>query len=227
MYRSFSRSAETVVAPLGGRRIHPIRFAPNEIKGIVMAVNLTKGQKISLEKEAGGALGKVIMGLGWDAKPIKGWFGNKPGPAIDLDASCVLFDEARNVIDTVWFRQLRSVDGSIVHTGDNRTGAGEGDDEQIVVDLSKVPANVKSLVFVVNSFTGQNFSQIENAFCRIVNATGNKEIARYNLSSTGSHTAQVMAKIYRHNNEWKMHALGENASGRTFQDLLPAIVPHL
>ncbi|MFM9964483.1 MAG: TerD family protein [Planctomycetaceae bacterium] len=192
-----------------------------------MPVSLTKGQKISLEKEAGGPLGKVVMGLGWDTKPVKGWFGDKPGADIDLDASCVLFDEAKNVVDTVWFRQLKSKDGSITHTGDNRTGAGEGDDEQIIVDLSKVPSTVKSLVFVVNSFTGQNFSQIENAFCRIVNATGNKEIARYNLSSTGSHTAQVMAKVYRHNNEWKMHAIGENASGRTFQDLLPAIVPHL
>lgn len=193
-----------------------------------MAVNLVKGQKISLEKTAGTALAKVVMGLGWDAKPVKTMFGGtKPGPAIDLDASCVMFNEAKEVVDTVYFRQLRSKDGSITHTGDNRTGAGEGDDEQIIVELAKVPATVKSLVFVVNSFTGQNFSQIDNAFCRLVNAATNAEVARFNLTGAGAHTAQIMAKVYRHNNEWKMHAIGENASGRTFQDLLPAIVPHL
>jgi tellurium resistance protein TerZ len=193
-----------------------------------MAISLTKGQKISLEKEAGGSLTKVIMGLGWDVQKVKGLFGKlKDGPSIDLDASCVLFDEAKKLVDTVWFVQLKSKDGSIVHTGDNRTGAGEGDDEQIVVDLSRVPANVKSLVFVVNSFTGQNFSQIENAFCRIVNAGNGQEIARYNLTGQGLHTAQIMAKLYRHGGEWKMHAIGENTSGRTFQDLIPAIVPYV
>jgi len=193
-----------------------------------MAISLVKGQKISLEKTAGSALTKVIMGLGWDAKPVRSfWGGTKPGQSIDLDASCVMFDEANEIVDTVWFRQLRSKDGSIVHTGDNRTGAGEGDDEQIIVDLTKVPAKVRCLVFVVNSFTGQNFSQIENAFCRLVDATSGAEVARFNLTGAGNHTAQIMAKVYRHSNEWKMHAIGENASGRTFQDLLPTITPHL
>ena len=193
-----------------------------------MGVNLSKGQRISLEKEAGGSLSKVVMGLGWDAAKTKGFlgFGSKQ-QEIDLDASCLLFDENKQLVDTVWFRQLRSQDGSITHTGDNRTGAGDGDDEQIVVELGRVPANVKSLIFVVNSFTGQNFSQIENAFCRIVNGANNKEIARYQLSCQGSHTAQLMAKVYRHENEWKMHAIGENASGRTFHDMQPVITPHL
>jgi tellurium resistance protein TerZ len=138
-----------------------------------------------------------------------------------------MFDESNRPVDVVWFRQLKSRDGSIVHTGDNRTGAGEGDDEQIIVDLSRVPPNVKSLVFTVNSFTGQNFSQVENAFCRIVNTSNQQEVARYDLSVQGSHTAQIMAKLYRHNGEWKMHAIGENASGRTFDDLMPMITPHL
>jgi tellurium resistance protein TerZ len=202
-----------------------------------MAISLEKGQKISLEKEAGGTLTKVVMGLGWDAKknPSQekpGFFGkllgssNQPA-AIDLDASCVVFDDNRNMIDTVWFRQLKSKDGSIVHTGDNRTGDGEGDDEQIIVDLARVPAGVKTLVFVVNSFTGENFSQIDNAFCRVVNHANNREIARYNLSCGGSYTAMVIAKVYRHNNEWKMHALGENCSGKTFQDLMPAMQANL
>jgi tellurium resistance protein TerZ len=203
-----------------------------------MAISLEKGQKISLEKEAGGALTKVVMGLGWDSKSSqsqekKGFFGSLMGAvtgggSIDLDASCVLFDENRTMLDTVWFRQLQSRDGSIVHTGDNLTGDGEGDDEQIIVDLSRVPANVKTLVFTVNSFTGQNFSQVANAFCRVVNQANNKEIARYNLSGCqGSHTAMVMAKVYRHNGEWKMHALGENCSGRTFQDLMPVMQANL
>ena len=193
-----------------------------------MSVNLTKGQKISLDKEAGGALTHVTMGLGWDSVKSKGFLGFGAKSAdIDLDASCLLFDEANKPVDTVWFRQLKSKDGSIVHTGDNRTGAGDGDDEQINVDLSAVPSTVKSLVFTVNSFTGQNFSQVQNAYCRLVDASGNKEVARYDLSVQGAHTAQVMAKLYRHNGEWKMHAIGENASGRTFDDLMPSITPHL
>jgi tellurium resistance protein TerZ len=193
-----------------------------------MTVNLQKGQKISLEKEAGGALSRVTMGLGWDAVKSKGFFGfGAKTEAVDLDASCVMFDEANRPVDVVWFRQLKSRDGSITHTGDNRTGAGEGDDEQIVVDLSRVPEGVKSLVFTVNSFTGQSFAQVENAFCRLINAANNKEVARYDLSVQGPHTAQIMAKLYRHNGEWKMHAIGENASGRTFDELLPRIVPHL
>ncbi|WGG52558.1 TerD family protein [Rugamonas sp. DEMB1] len=193
-----------------------------------MSVNLSKGQKISLDKEAGTGLGKIIMGLGWDAVKSKGFLGfGRSAPEIDLDASCLLFDEQGNLLDTVWFRQLGSRDGSIVHTGDNRTGAGDGDDEQIAVDLGRVPANVKSLVFTVNSFTGQDFSQIENATCRLVDASNNKEVARFNLTMTGGHTAQIMAKVYRHNGEWKMHAIGEAGSGRTFNDLLPQITPHL
>jgi tellurium resistance protein TerZ len=193
-----------------------------------MTVNLQKGQKISLEKEAGGALSRITMGLGWDAIKKGGFFGfGSKTESVDLDASCVMFDESNRPVDVVWFRQLKSRDGSIVHTGDNRTGAGDGDDEQIIVDLSRVPASVKSLVFTVNSFTGQNFSQVENAFCRIINASNQQEVARYDLSVQGSHTAQIMAKLYRHNGEWKMHAIGENASGRTFDDLMPVITPHL
>jgi tellurium resistance protein TerZ len=194
----------------------------------MMAVVLQKGQKISLEKEAGNSLAKIIMGLGWDPIKKKGLFGFGGSQIeVDLDASCVMFDEKNQVTDTVWFRQLKSHDGSIIHTGDNRTGDGDGDDEQIIVNLAQVPANVRSLVFVVNSFTGQNFSQIDNATCRILNGQNDQEIARYNLSCQGAHTAQVMAKVYRHNNEWKMHAIGENCSGRTFQELLPHMLPHL
>jgi len=193
-----------------------------------MSVNLSKGQKISLEKESGGALGKVTMGLGWDAIKSKGFLGfGAKTEAVDLDASVVMFDEGQRPVDVIWFRQLKSKDGSIVHTGDNRTGAGDGDDEQINVDLAAVPANIKSLVFTVNSFTGQTFAQVENAYCRLLDASSGKEVARFNLSVQGPHSAQIMAKVYRHNGEWKMHAIGENGNGRTFDDLLPQIAAHL
>ncbi|MBK1721650.1 TerD family protein [Thiocystis violacea] len=196
-----------------------------------MGINLQKGQKISLEKEAGGGLSQIVMGLGWDAAKSKGGmlgglFGGGGG-SIDLDASCLMFDDGGTLVDTVWFRQLRSRDGSIQHTGDNLTGEGEGDDEQIIVDLTAVPATIKSLVFTVNNFTGQDFSQVENAFCRIVNGANKSEIARYDLGAQGSHNAMIMAKVYRHNGEWKMHAIGETGQGRTAEQLLGQIAPHL
>ncbi|QGU32076.1 TerD family protein [Thermochromatium tepidum] len=198
-----------------------------------MGISLQKGQKISLEKEAGSSLTRIIMGLGWDAAQsgkggfLGGLFGGGGNDSIDLDASCLLFDDLGNLVDTVWFRQLTSRDGSIHHTGDNRTGEGEGDDEQIKVDLTAVPANVKSLVFTVNNYTGQDFSQVANAYCRILNGVNNTEIARYDLSCQGNHSAMIMAKVYRHNGEWKMHAIGEVGQGRTFEELLPQIKPHL
>ena len=128
-----------------------------------MAVNLQKGQKISLEKEAGGTLTSVVMGLGWDVAKKKGLFGFGREQSIDLDASCFIFDDNNNPIDLVYFGQLASRDGSVQHSGDNRTGEGDGDDEQIAVALNRIPANVKTLVFTVSNYTGQNFSQVENA----------------------------------------------------------------
>jgi len=193
-----------------------------------MALNLSKGQKISLDKEAGVQLTQIIMGLGWDPVKKKGLFGFGGGSQeVDLDASCIMFDEQGAQTDAVWFRQLKSKDGSIIHTGDNRTGEGDGDDEQIIVNLNNVPATVKSLVFTVNSFTGQNFSQVENATCRIINASNNQEVARFNLTTLGNHNAQIMVKLYRHSGEWKMHAIGEIGNGRTFGELMPQITPHL
>lgn len=194
-----------------------------------MGLTLAKGQRISLEKDGGGSgLTRVAMGLGWDPMKKKGLFGLfSTTQEIDLDATCVMFDSAKNLIDVVWFRQLQSKDGSIQHSGDNLTGEGEGDDETIFVDLSRVPAEVTNLVFTINSFTGQTFDQIENAYCRLVDMTTNREIARYTLSGGGNVTAQIMARVYRHNNEWKMAAIGEPANGRTFQDILPKIIPFL
>ena len=192
-----------------------------------MAVSLRKGQSVSHVKQGGGTLSRVRMGLGWDAKKKKGIFGGSKTQSIDLDASALLFDAGKRLVDQVWFQQLRSKDGSLQHTGDNRTGAGDGDDESIIVDLSAVPATVQTLVFVVNSFTGQNFSQIENAYCRLVDETNQTEIARYELTGSGTHNSQVMAKVVREGSGWSMTAIGAVADGRTFTDLLPAVTPHL
>lgn len=192
-----------------------------------MSISLQKGQKVSLAKPGGGTLTRVRMGLGWDAVAKKGLFGKGKPQSIDLDASCLLFDASGNLADSVWFRQLRSKDGSVQHTGDNLTGAGEGDDEVINVDLQGVPANVAQLVFTVNSFTGQDFSQIANAFCRLVDETTGQEIARYDLSGAGQHNAQIMAKVSRDGQGWSMTAIGATANGRTFQHLLPAVATHL
>jgi tellurium resistance protein TerZ len=191
-----------------------------------VSVSLSKGQKVSLTKAGGGTLSQVRMGLGWDAMRKKGLFGSR-AQSIDLDASALLFDASGSLVDQVWFQQLRSQDGSVQHTGDNRTGAGEGDDESIRVDLSRVPPAVTTLVFTVNSFTGQDFSQIENAFCRLIDESTETEIARYDLTGTGPHTAQIMAKVARDGQGWSMTAIGNAASGRTFHDLLPAIAGYL
>lgn len=192
-----------------------------------MSVSLSKGQRVSLIKGGGETLTRVRMGLGWDAIKKRGLFGGMKSQSIDLDASCLLFDSQGQLVDQVWFQQLRSKDGSVVHTGDNLTGDGEGDDESIVVDLRQVPAQVATLVFVVNSFTGQDFTQIENAFCRLVDENTNAEVARYDLSGSGGHNAQVMAKITRDGQGWVMTAIGAVANGRTFRDLLPTVAGHL
>jgi tellurium resistance protein TerZ len=191
-----------------------------------MGVNLSKGQSVSLVKSGGGGLTRVRMGLGWDAVKKRGLFGSR-ARNIDLDASALMFGADGTLLDQVWFQQLTSKDGSVQHTGDNLTGAGEGDDESIRVHLDGVPAAITSIVFTVNSFTGQDFSQIENAFCRLVDETTETEVARYDLTGSGRHTAQIMSKVSRTADGWEMTAIGATASGRTFHDLLPTIGGYL
>ncbi|MCA1221819.1 TerD family protein [Streptomyces sp. 8L] len=188
---------------------------------------MSKGQGISLEKTGGGALKAVRMGLGWQAAKRRGLFGMRTRD-IDLDASAVLFAD-KQPVDVVFFRHLVSDDGSVRHTGDNLVGgAGEGgDDESILVDLEQVPARIDQIVFTVNSFTGQTFQEVQHAFCRLVDETNGEELARYTLDGGGQYTAQIMAKVHRSASGWRMTALGSAANGRTFQDLMPAILPHL
>lgn len=194
-----------------------------------MSISLSKGQKLSLEKPGGGALGLVRMGLGWRAAQRKGFLAKLlPAQEIDLDASAVLFAAGRPV-DVVFFQHLVSDDGSVRHSGDNLTGgAGDAtDDEVITVDLTKVPATVDQIVFTVNSFTGQTFQEVENAFCRLVDEQTGAELARYTLTGGGPYTAQIMAKVQRTGGGWQMTAIGQPATGRTFQDLMPDLIRHL
>ncbi|NBE57080.1 TerD family protein [Streptomyces boluensis] len=192
-------------------------------------VNLSKGQQISLSKSDGSTLTAVRMGLGWQSAPRKGLFAKLAGRGeIDLDASAVLFAGSEPV-DVVFFQHLVSDDGSVRHTGDNLVGgAGQGgDDETILVDLARVPVHVDRIVFTVNSFTGQTFAEVQNAFCRLVDEQTGQELARYTLTGGGDHTAQIMAKVQRGDGGWQLKAIGEPASGRTFQDLMPSIAAHL
>ncbi|MET8299368.1 TerD family protein [Streptomyces sp. NPDC006678] len=193
-----------------------------------MSVNLTKGQQISLSKSSGDALSVVRMGLGWQAAPRKGFLAKLTAREIDLDASAVLYAD-KQPIDVVYFQHLVSNDGSVRHTGDNLTGgAGQGgDDESIIVDLQHVPTGTDQIVFTVSSFTGQTFAEVSNAFCRLIDDTTGQELARYTLTGGGNNTAQIMAKVHRSGTGWQMAAIGAPANGRTFQDLMPAIAPHL
>ncbi|MGD3110790.1 TerD family protein [Streptomyces sp. YGL11-2] len=193
-----------------------------------MTVNMSKGQKVSLSKSDGGALSVVRMGLGWQAARRKGFLARLTAREIDLDASAVLF-AGKQPMDVVFFQHLVSDDGSVRHTGDNLVGgSGQGDDdESVLVDLQRVPVHVDQIVFTVNSFTGQTFQEVENAFCRLVDETNGQELARYTLSGGGAHTAQIMAKVFRADGGWQMAALGTPAHGRTFQDLMPTIAAHL
>ncbi|MFF7588337.1 TerD family protein [Kitasatospora purpeofusca] len=194
-----------------------------------MSVSLAKGQKLSLEKPGGGRLGVVRMGLGWRAAQRKGFLAKLfASQEIDLDASAVLFSGGKPV-DVVFFQHLTSNDGSVRHSGDNLTGgAGDAtDDETITVDLNAVPAEVDQILFTVNSFTGQTFQEVENAFCRLVDTQTGSELARYTLTGGGAYTAQIMAKMQRTQAGWQMTAIGQPAGGRTFQDLMPELVKYL
>ncbi|GAB3579905.1 TerD family protein [Calidifontibacter terrae] len=190
-----------------------------------MSISLSKGQTVNLAKSDGGALSRVRMGLGWDAKVVtkKTMFGGSKQTqrSIDLDASAIVIGGGR-VLDIVYFGSLTSKDGSIHHTGDNRTGAGDGDDESILVDLPAVAGSVEHIVFVVNSYSGENFQEIENAFVRVVDSQANDtELARFQLTGSGNHTALVMAKVSRQGAGWVFTAIGNPGNGRVARELEP------
>ena len=194
-----------------------------------MSVSLQKGQKVNLSKDNAG-LAKVIVGLGWDeAKPSGGGGGGffatlfggaaTTHQAIDCDASAIMLKNGKFVdrTDLVYFGNLKHKSGTVNHMGDNLTGEREGDDEQMVIDLSRVPAEYDKIVIVVNIYQAvqrkQHFGMIENAFIRLVDARNNKEMCKYNLTENYSGmTAMIFGEIYRHNGEWKFNAMGNGTT---------------
>lgn len=182
-----------------------------------MAINLEKGQRINLEKSNGNKLQNICVGINWGAIEKKGLFGTKK-EAVDLDGSCVVFDDNKNKIDSVNFRKLNSKDGAIKHSGDDLTGDLNGDDgldnEVITLDLSRLSANASYVAFFVNSFQGQDFKDIPFASIRIYEGTPTRvseEFARYDIANDASfagNVTMVLGVFYKRNGEWKFNAIG-------------------
>lgn len=178
-----------------------------------MTVTLQKGQNVSLSKEAPG-LKEITFGLGWDSR-------STDGVDFDLDASALILGENNKVLSDnhfIFYNNTVDPSSAVTHTGDNRTGQGEGDDESIVVSLSKMPAEAKKVVFVVTIHEAearkQNFGQVSNAFIRAINSADHKEITRYDLSEDASiETAMIFGELYRHSEEWKFKAVGQGYAG--------------
>ena len=198
-----------------------------------MSVNLQKGQKVSLTKSDGGKLTKLMVGLGWDAieqEEKGGFFSRMFGGGkkdFDCDASVLICKGGRitSVDDIVYFGNLEHKSGAVKHMGDNLTGEGEGDDEQIFVDLNKIPADFDKLVFVVNIYKAverkQDFGIIKNAFIRIIDNDNGEELCRYNLSG-GDYNgmlAMIVGEVYRRGNEWKFNAVGNGTKDAGLQEL--------
>lgn len=196
-------------------------------------INLQKGQKIDLTKGNPG-LTKIMVGLGWDEVSktksggfLSGLLGGKPAE-IDCDASALLLDANDKLTSKdrlVYFGNLQSADKSVKHSGDNLTGGGEGDDEQIHVELTNVPSGVHKIVFVVNIYDcikrRQDFGHIANAFIRVVNPVNGQEFCRYNLTEDYSgKTSLIVAEVYRHSNEWKFAAIGEATRDASLSEII-------
>lgn len=178
-----------------------------------MALTLQKGGNLSLSK-TDPSLTSILVGLGWDPRATD-------GTEFDLDASAFLLGangKVRGEADFIFYNQLRSQDGSVEHTGDNRTGAGDGDDEVLKVDLSRVPADIDKIAFTVTIHDAearkQNFGQVSNSFIRVVNETSGAEVVRYDLAEDAStETAMIFAELYRSSGEWKFRAVGQGYAG--------------
>lgn len=178
-----------------------------------MAISLQKGGNVNLSKEAPG-LSKVVIGLGWDPR-------SSDGSAFDLDGSAFLLKtdgKVRGDSDFIFYNNLKSTDGSVVHTGDNQTGQGDGDDESLNIDLSAIPADIDRVSFCVTIHEAdarrQNFGMVGKAYIRCLNAANSSELARYDLSEDGStETAMIFGELYRHGGDWKFRAIGQGFKG--------------
>ncbi|MET9886784.1 TerD family protein [Streptomyces sp. NPDC006430] len=176
-------------------------------------VSLQKNQTVSLVKNGRPLLSQVKMGLGWE--PAYG------GRDIDLDASVIAYGPQRNHIDSCYFGKLSILGGAVKHSGDNLTGEGAGDDEVIVVDLGRLPAEATGLVFTVNSFSGQKFTEVAKAYCRLIDAASGEELVRFDLTGAEPQTGVMMAKLIRQfSGEWEMTAIGEFVKSRTVRGMV-------
>jgi len=198
-----------------------------------MPINLEKGQRINLEKSNGSKLQHICVGINWGAIEKKGLFGKKK-EAVDLDGSCALFNEQKQVVDVVYFRNLQSKDRAIRHSGDDLVGDLDGDDgldnEVITVDFSRLDPSVTSVAFFLNSFQGQDFALIPFASIRIYEGTPDKVqevFATYNIAGAGSgfagHVSMVMGVFYKRNGEWKFNAIGEPTRDRDLHQTVDTI----
>ena len=169
-------------------------------------IELSKGQELVLADEAGQPLGRLRMGLGWDKERTAGFIGTG-APEVDLDASAVAFADGQ-LADLAFYNNLQTRDGSVVHLGDNLTGRGEGDDEVITVDLSRVHPKIDTVFFMVSSYHGHTFEWIANAYVRLVD-DHDVELARFTLTGGMPQTGMAMAKIFRDGEQWKLRAIGE------------------
>ncbi|PNW44547.1 UNVERIFIED_CONTAM: stress protein [Euhalothece sp. KZN 001] len=193
-----------------------------------MGINLQKGQRISLKKEAP-SLKKLMCGLGWDVVDRSSGLTSMFKADYDLDASVLCLDQndkLKGNSNVVYFGNLSHQSGAITHLGDNLTGEGEGDDEQIIVDLPNVPPEISKLVFVVNIYDAvkrkHDFAQVENAFVRLVDVSNNQEIARYTLSGNDyqGKTSMILGEVYRQDDEWKMAAIGNGLELNGLQEVV-------
>ncbi|MET7495990.1 TerD family protein [Streptomyces sp900116325] len=176
-------------------------------------VNLQKNQTVSLVKGGRPLLSQVKMGLGWEPA--------FRGKDIDLDASVIAYGPNRNHLDSCYFGKLSILNGAIKHSGDNLTGEGAGDDEVIVVDLGRIPPEATGLVFTVNSFTGQKFTEVAKAYCRLIDATSGEELVRFDLTGAEPQTGVMMAKLIKQfSGEWEMTAMGDFVKSRTVRGMV-------
>lgn len=198
-----------------------------------MAINLQKGQRISLEKSDGNVLQNICVGINWGAIEKKGFFGGVKKEAVDLDASCALYDDAKNLVDVVYFGNLKSKDNSVAHSGDDLTGDMGGDDgldnEIITLDFSRLSPAVTYVAFVLNSFQGHDFGTIPFASIRIYEGTPkkvNEVFATFDIangSNFAGHVSMVMGVFYKKNAEWKFNAIGEPTKDKKLEQTINTV----
>ena len=172
-------------------------------------IELTRDQEMVLAREDGTSLGRLTMGLGWDKKPGAGFIGTG-APDVDLDASAVQY-AGEQLFDLAFFNHLETRDGSVTHLGDNISGRGDGDDEQITIDLAKVFPRVDTMLFLVSSYQGHSLEFVRNAYCRLVAEDG-EEIARFTLTEGVPRTGFMMAKMFRDGDQWRLKAIGRGVA---------------